>query len=793
MKEEILKYLETFDDFDFLILDKDIRILHSSRKLAVDLKSLYNAGRNDILIDKVPPLNKEDFIEKFNKAISGNIQTIEAEDTFSGIHIQFSAVLTQIVLDEENYVLVLLKRYGDSDFNKKIHIDSILNIFYKINEFINIDDKVDISSNYEALLKHFCNYFSEFLNSKDIFLISQLENEFIVHYNLESKTQKLKQEIIDSFNFNEQEGLLLFNNNKIIEFCKIFLHNNFFANIKNNLAFLHFHGNKLKSILISFNYNIQEDNVLFKLLITIYNVYSDILERKVNKLLLQKRNKEYKIIKKRYENLFENMLDAFAFHKMIFDENNTPIDYEFIEVNPSFCKMLNVKKDDIIGKTVLQLWPSTEKYWIESYGKVALTGEILQFENYSSTFNKYFRVQAFSPEKGYFAVIFHDITELVIKQKELEIAKEKALEKEQLKTDFINNLSHELRTPLNGIIGFLDLINDSDVTLEEVKQYIHHINNSSHKLINIVDNILNISQIQSNQTEIVINHCNLNFIIKEIYYQYKELVPPQIKFEISLPLSDDFSILNSDCYKLKQIIKQLVDNAVKFTLEGSIEFGYLLDNEFITVYCKDTGIGIDEKDFDKIFQPYTQLEKGLTRQYGGNGLGLCIVSEYLKALNFNYKLESLISKGTTFSFFIPTCLFINNSKFENISEPNKSKFKILITEDEIINYEHIKLLLSKEFNCDILHAQNGRLALDMYLANKDISLIFMDIKMPIMDGFTAAKELRNLGCTVPIIGLTAFSTSKTEFLANQYGFDDVVFKPINRKILLEKIKNYIKL
>ncbi|MFN3394732.1 MAG: PAS domain-containing protein, partial [Candidatus Thermochlorobacter sp.] len=149
---------------------------------------------------------------------------------------------------------------------------------------------------------------------------------------------------------------------------------------------------------------------------------------------MKKRNEEYKQIKKRYEKLFENMLDGFALHKIITDDQNNPIDYEFIEVNPAFCKILNVRKEDIIGKTVLELWPQTEKYWIENYGKVAQTGETMQFENYSSTFNKYFRVQAFSPEYGFFVVIFHDITQLMLKQKELEIAKEKALEKEQLKT-----------------------------------------------------------------------------------------------------------------------------------------------------------------------------------------------------------------------------------------------------------------------------------------------------------------------------------------------------------------------
>lgn len=796
MKEEILKYLEKFDDFDFLILDKDIRIVFGSRKLAVDLKSLYNASINDILIEKVPPLNKDDFIEKFNKALAGNTEIIEAEDTFSGIHIQFSAVLTQIVLDDENYVMLLLKRYGDSDFHGKIDIDSILNIFYKINDFINIDDNLEIFSDYESIIKHFCSYFTDFLNTKDLYFISELANDFIIlcHDKKNLKLNKLSEEIIASFKFNEQSGLLLLNHNSIKEFSKLFLVDNYISNIKNNLAFLHFHGPKLKSILIAFNYNIQEENELYKLLITIFNIYTDILERKINRLILKKRNEEFEIIKKRYENLFENMLDAFAFHKIILDENNNPVDYEFIEVNPSFCKMLNVNKEDVIGKTVLQLWPRTEKYWIENYGKVALTGEPIQFENFSSTFNKYFKVQAFSPENGYFAVIFHDITELILKQKELEIAKEKALEKEQLKTDFINNLSHELRTPLNGIIGFLDLINDSDITLEEVKKYFHYINSSSHKLINVVDNILNISQIQSNLSEVVINECNLNFILKEIFYQYKEIITPNIELKMNLPLSDEFSTLNCDCYKLKQIIKQLVDNSVKFTMEGYVEFGYTYDDKNIKVYCYDTGIGIDKNDFNKIFEPYTQLEKGLARQYGGNGLGLCIVSEYLKALNFTYKIESEIGKGTKFEFYIPKYLFIHNAKINGTSSLQEhQKFKILIAEDETINFEHIKLLIGKELNCDILHAANGKLAIDIYLTNKDISLIFMDIKMPVMDGFTAVKELRKLGCNVPIIGLTAFSTSRTEFLANEYGFDDIVFKPINRKFLLDKVKSYLKL
>jgi len=789
MQEILNNYLENFDDFNVLPLDKDLRIVFASYQLKVDLKSIFNAGKDDVLIDKVVTLNKIEFIDKFNLALNGTPQFLNSEDVFAGIKLKFNVLLLPLNIYNERYVFVILKRYTKIF---ESFLELLLNSLYKLNEFILIDDKELINSNYQQLTLHLCNYFSELLESQYTLFIFQMGDDFII---LSYENNILQKQSIDKETFKSLiDDIIIeniqFDNNSIKSLLQKILKPYILDNVKNTIAFLHQHNIKRKNLLLGINHSNYLHNGNYKILKTIFNNYSDLLERKINRILLKQKNYEYEVIKKRYENLFENMLDAFALHKIIVDENNNPIDYEFIDVNPAFYKILNVNKEDIIGKTVLQLWPKTEKYWIENYGKVALTGESIQFENYSSTFNKYFRVHAFSPEIGYFAVIFHDISELVLKHKELEIAKEKAEEKEQLKTDFINNLSHELRTPLNGIIGFLDLINDTDISAEEVKKYFHIINNSSHKLLNIVDNILNISQIQCNQIDTAITSCNLNIILKEILYIYNEMKPTNINLKLNMPLSDEFSEFDCDSYKIKQIIKQLVDNAVKFTLEGEVEFGYKLNGDNVIVFCKDTGIGIDEKDFELIFQPYVQLEKGLTRHYGGNGLGLSIVAEYLKTLNFKYKLISGIGKGTYFEFYIPKINFKHYSKITEINIEDNYKPKILIADDEILNYEYLKIILSKQFNVDILHSINGKIAVDTWNTHKDISLIFMDIKMPVMDGFSATQKLRELGCKAPIIGLTAFATSKTEFLSKEIGFNDILFKPYNKKIsFLIQLKN----
>ncbi|MEN8119948.1 MAG: ATP-binding protein [Bacteroidota bacterium] len=400
-----------------------------------------------------------------------------------------------------------------------------------------------------------------------------------------------------------------------------------------------------------------------------------------------------------------------------------------------------------------------------------------------------------------------DITERKLAEKELVLTKEKAEESDQLKTEFFNNMSHEVRTPLNGILGFSSILDNPELTYEKRKNYINIIQSSSEQLLRIIDDIIEISQLGTKQVKIKNKEICLNHLLLELFSIFdikakENKTPLYLKKE----LSDKESIVLTDKLKLNKILSNLLENALKFTNQGFIEFGYSLVETYgrtslqqLQIYVKDTGIGIAPDKQQIIFERFSQEEKELSQKAGGLGLGLSIAKENAELLGGNITLKSEKGKGTTFFVTIPynaVNLEIENSTSDNEGKiaTKQDKYTFLIVEDEEVNYLYLETLLENEIeiNCTIQHAKNGKEAVEMCKDNNDIDFVLMDLKMPVLNGFEATKLIKEFRPDLTIVAQTAYSAKEDIEKAKQAGCDDFISKPISAEDFNEIIYKYLK-
>lgn len=380
---------------------------------------------------------------------------------------------------------------------------------------------------------------------------------------------------------------------------------------------------------------------------------------------------------------------------------------------------------------------------------------------------------------------------------ELVTAKKKAEESDKLKTTFLENLTHEIRTPMNAIIGFSDLLVSTKLTDDEKKEYLQIINKSGQNLVSIIDDLIEVSKIDSNQITPNYTDINLDLCLKELFETIKIDIPNSKNIDfyiIENPNKLDFNI-KADEIKLKQIITNLVFNAIKFTDSGYVAFGYTIEEQEevanIKFTIKDTGIGIDEKEHKNIFDRFKRVESDIAINVGGLGLGLSISKAYVEVMGGSIMVEPNTDKGTVFSFWIPL-KYDKTEKIESLEkefcEVNLGTKKpiVLIAEDDNINYLLIKKLI-QPLDCEILRAENGKVAVTICEQNPYISLLLLDIKMPVMNGYEAFDIISKLRPKLPIIAQTAYSSVEDREKITKMGFTDYITKPLNKEMLLEKI------
>jgi CheY-like chemotaxis protein/nitrogen-specific signal transduction histidine kinase len=397
--------------------------------------------------------------------------------------------------------------------------------------------------------------------------------------------------------------------------------------------------------------------------------------------------------------------------------------------------------------------------------------------------------------------ICHDITERYKNEIALKNAKEKAEESDRLKSSFLANMSHEIRTPMNAIIGFSDLLVDSDTNIDEREELVSHINNNCNTLLHLIDDIIDLAKIEANELTIFIKETKINELLSELFDTFNGTRKKLNKQAIELKLNKenynpDFT-LNTDPYRIKQIITNLLDNAFKYTENGFVEFGYKIINELALVefFIKDTGIGIPKDKQKEIFQRFNKIETDNSKLYRGTGLGLTITQNLVERLGGTIRVNSEVNAGSTFYFTLPLNLSTHQTtdqfRKDIIHDELKWKNKtILIAEDEESNFRYLEMLL-KNKGIKLLRAESGDEAIEICKKENTIDLILMDIKMPGMNGLEATMKIKELKPKIPIIIQTAYAMQNDEKISIEAGCDDYISKPINKERLLNLLNKWM--
>jgi len=384
---------------------------------------------------------------------------------------------------------------------------------------------------------------------------------------------------------------------------------------------------------------------------------------------------------------------------------------------------------------------------------------------------------------------------------DLEIAKEKAEESDRLKSAFLANMSHEIRTPMNAIIGFSNLINDPNLEKDYRIELTQLIKKNSSLLLNLIDDIIDIAKLESNQLKINMKRCNVSQVFNDILMEFDDIIESaqQVTVKVSPEHLHNALLIITDPYRLLQILKNLVSNALKFTEKGIVEFGYTLNlesaNKKVLFYVKDTGIGLSQEQQNQIFARFTKIENNKMKIYRGAGLGLTITKNLVELMGGEIWVESELNEGSTFKFTIPFIPVETEQKSE--SEPKKltSKYNwsdksILIAEDEESNFKFLQMVLRKT-GAKLIWAKTGKQALELIKENDKIDLILMDIKMPEMHGLTAIKKIRETNTQTPVIVQSAYSMPDDRNSSFEAGANDFISKPIGTEKLLKLINKHL--
>ncbi len=499
----------------------------------------------------------------------------------------------------------------------------------------------------------------------------------------------------------------------------------------------------------------------------------------------------------------------------IFDSNPNLIavsdlpDMKIMEVNKSFLQTLGFTKEEIIGNTAADLDLFVEPEKQKQVGNILVEkGSINNIELKVKAKNGGIFVGLFSGEiiesqgKQYLLTVMADITalkkvqsELTQTNKDMIAAKEKAEESDRLKSAFLANMSHEIRTPINGILGFSELLKEPELTGEQQQEYIRIIEKSGKRMLNIINDIVDISQVEAGLMKLNISESNINEQIEYIYTFFKpEAEAKGLKLCFRNSLTAKEAMIKTDREKLYAILTNLVKNAIKYSDLGTIELGYIKRNETLEFYVKDTGIGIPGDRQEAIFERFIQADIADKMARQGAGLGLSISKAYVEMLGGKIWVESEEGAGSTFYFALPYNAEPVNKTIGWQPAPSEKhtpvrKLKILIAEDDELSEMLIDNFI-KIFGKEILKARTGKEAVEICRDNPDIDLILMDIRMPLLGGYEATKQIREFNKEVIIIAQTAYGLTGDREKSIKSGCNDYLAKPINKTKLQTMIQKY---
>ncbi|MGM0648486.1 MAG: PAS domain-containing hybrid sensor histidine kinase/response regulator [Bacteroidota bacterium] len=486
------------------------------------------------------------------------------------------------------------------------------------------------------------------------------------------------------------------------------------------------------------------------------------------------------------------------------------INRTFVEVNPKVCEMTGYRSDELLGQNARIIYPTQEDYDFverEKYGQIEKYGTGTVETRWQRKDGKILDVLLSSTlvdsddlqKMVIFTVL--DISARIKSEHDLKAAKEKAEESDRLKSAFLANMSHEIRTPMNGILGFADLLKEPGLAGDELQQYIGIIEKSGKRMLNIINDIVDISKIEAGLMELNVRESNINTQIEYIYTLFKpEAEAKGIELSLRKSLPEKEAIINTDSEKVYAILTNLVKNALKYSKEGSIKFGYDLVQtrhaSFVQFYVKDTGIGIPKDKQETIFDRFIQADVADKMAYQGAGLGLAITKAYVEMLDGKIWVESEEGKGSTFYFTLPyntgpIAETIDRQLKPLAKDNDMRKLKVLIAEDDevskVLLHESVKL-----FAKEVLNARTGNEAIELCRNKPDIDLILMDVLMPEKDGYMATQQIREFNKEVVIVAQTAYGLTGDQEKSIEAGCNDYIAKPINKTELQAVIQKYFR-